>query len=104
MTAVKDSLVLGAYVFNFIYALASGSIIRSYFTKCKPLGMQTFLDKMIYHFTIVNTIGMTYVLFLMGFSEPIGPSGAMIAIISAYTFNFLALVYQFSVLSILTAR
>ncbi len=102
--AVLNFIILGTYSLICLYTFASGHIIRSYFTKCKPLGMQTFLDKMIYHFTIVNNVSVTYVLILMGFSEPFGPSGAPIAITMAYTFQFLSLVFVFSIFSVLAVR
>ncbi len=99
----KSPFILVAYILFFLIALFLGYIIRSYLLS-KPLGMQSFLDKMIYHFTFVHSLGTGLAAVLLGVSEPFGPSGDLMAKTVTVASNFITVTFILSAFVVLFVR
>ncbi len=101
---VEGFFVFAAYSVFLMVSLASGLDIRS-FLFFKPLGMQSFLDKVLYHFSFVHNAGTAYGFVLLGIYEPLlAPAGHFTGKTMAFIGQFISLAFMFSAFVFLAVR
>ncbi len=64
--------------------------------------MQTFLDKVIYHFTVIHNLAVGFAAIMLGVFEPIRPPGDFIAKAWTCSVQVVALTGLFSAFAVLT--
>ncbi len=101
--ALQSIAVLLAHLAYLMICLISGYIIRSYLYS-KPLGMQTGLDKVIYHFTYSHTLATTSGTVILGVFELIGPTSDLVAKIATIAAYIIALIDLFAACAVLIIR
>ena len=99
----QEIFLLAAHLTLLILATICDNIIRSYLC-AKPTGMQTFLDQMIYHFTIIHNLVVAFATVMLGVFELLEPLDDFIAKAWTFTVQVIALMGLVSAFAVLAVR